>query len=184
MNNSVERFTTASHRKKCNLLAELEEIKLSSSEREDALEMFEYDVVVSGLDPISQKIAAEKFVKFMSDWMRSAQLCIDKMRLHLATAKQKFKKICVYLEQKKELGENIRTVDFEKIIIENQHFVKKIELKNLNLVELKKMSGNSILFFLFIIYSFYNFFFLYYFLFLFMLSKFLFNVQTLILRAG
>lgn len=81
----------------------------------------------------------------MNDWLRSAQLAVDKMRLRYSTSKIQLQKLSKLLVHKQELGENIHEVDFEKITIENQHFQKKIEQKNNHLIELKRMNGNIII---------------------------------------
>lgn len=77
----------------------------------------------------------------MHDWLKNQQFLVEKMRLRLATTKDKFNKTRVIHAQKEEEGESIREVDFEKIIIENQTYIEQVEQKNIHLVELKKMTG-------------------------------------------
>lgn len=143
MQNQLELFFKRSHAKKCRLKAELEEIGIRSGETIDATAAFEQIVVIEGLDPISQKITAERFTKYMNDWLKSAQFTIDKMRLRCSTLKSRLFKLSTLLVQKAELGENIHEVDFEKITIENERFQIKIEQKNNHLIEIKRMLGNA-----------------------------------------
>lgn len=77
----------------------------------------------------------------MIEWLKSQQYIVEKMRLRLATTKDKHNKTRVILAQKEEIGESIREVDFEKIIIENQTYAEQVEQKNIHLIELKKMAG-------------------------------------------
>lgn len=79
----------------------------------------------------------------MQGWLKNAQFIVEKMRLRLSTAKDKYNKTRLNLAQKEELGETIREADFQKIIIENQKYIEKIEQKNIHLLELKKITGSA-----------------------------------------
>lgn len=65
------------------------------------------------------------------------------MRLRVGTVVSRAAKLSSLLVQKRELGENVHEVDFEKITIENERLAEKIEQKNTHLIELKKMTGNA-----------------------------------------
>lgn len=79
----------------------------------------------------------------MHDWLKNEQFLVEKMRLRLATTKDKHNKTRIILAQKEEVGETLRVVDFEKIIIENQTYIEQVEQKNVHLIELKKMAGRA-----------------------------------------
>lgn len=77
----------------------------------------------------------------MEEWLRSANFTLEKLRLRTTTYYSQFYKLSNQLSQKEELGETLHAVDFEQLQIENQHFLKKIEEKNVHLLEQKKMNG-------------------------------------------
>lgn len=79
----------------------------------------------------------------MEDWLKSATLNIEKLRLRTASLKVHYKKVSQTLIQRQELGENVHAVDFDQLEIENKHFLQKIEQKNLHSIELKKMNGGA-----------------------------------------
>lgn len=60
---ALDKFVKLSHRAKCNLKAELEEFNTREIELNEAREMFENVVVVEGVDKITQRIPAEKFIR-------------------------------------------------------------------------------------------------------------------------
>ncbi|XP_012276395.1 coiled-coil domain-containing protein 113 isoform X1 [Orussus abietinus] len=127
-------------KKRANLAAEIEEVKLRIMETTDAA--LELDQVVKkGLDPISGKIPAEKFIRYMEDWLKTADSIVEKLRLKSSTLKSQIKKAKQQLQQREETGETLRAIDFEQLAIENQDYVRKIEEKNHYLLEMKKISG-------------------------------------------
>ncbi|KAF2879559.1 hypothetical protein ILUMI_26608 [Ignelater luminosus] len=140
---ALEKFIKRSHRIKCNLKAELEEIGIRESEVTEARDIFEQKIVIEGVDSLTQRIPAEKFLRYMEEWLRSAESTIEKMRLRTSTLKSMFTKLSNQLIQKEELGEAIDAVDFDQLRIENQHLAEKIEQKNTHLLELKRMNGTA-----------------------------------------
>ncbi|KAL1516677.1 hypothetical protein ABEB36_000558 [Hypothenemus hampei] len=140
---SMEKFLKKCHVIKRNLKSELQEFAIRESEIKDATDIFQYSVVTQGVDKLTQRIPAEKFIRYMDEWLKSAQLQIEKLRLRIATLKVQYKKVSQQLIQRRKLGENVHAVDFDQVEIENKHFVEKIEQKNLHLIELKKMNGGA-----------------------------------------
>lgn len=139
----LEVFLRKSHRTKRNLKAELEEFSIREKDIKESIDSFEFNILVQGVDPLTQRIPAEKFVRWMEEWLKSAQLNIEKLRLRTASLKIQYKKVSAILLQRQELGENVHAVDFDQLEIENKHFAEKIELKNIQLIDLKKMSGGA-----------------------------------------
>ncbi|XP_050302032.1 coiled-coil domain-containing protein 113 [Anthonomus grandis grandis] len=139
----LEAFMKKCHIIKRNLKAELEEFSIREAEIKEATDIFEFNVVTQGLDKLTQRIPAEKFIRYMEEWLKSAQLQIEKLRLRIATLKVQYKKVSQQLIQRQELGENVHAVDFDQLEIENKHFIQKIEQKNIHLIELKKMNGGA-----------------------------------------
>ncbi|KAF7265289.1 hypothetical protein GWI33_021281 [Rhynchophorus ferrugineus] len=140
---NLETFLKKSHATKRNLKSEIDEFAIREAEIKEAIDIFEHNVVIQGVDKLTQRIPAEKFVRYMEEWLKSAQLQIEKLRLRLATLKVQYKKVSQQLIQRQELGENVHAVDFDQLQIENKHFLEKIEQKNVHLIELKKMNGGA-----------------------------------------
>lgn len=59
----LEKFIYKSKVSKASLKAQQEEITIHSAEIQEAQDIFQEDVIVGGTDPISQRIAAEKFIR-------------------------------------------------------------------------------------------------------------------------
>lgn len=141
LDKNLAKFIAKMKRKRYILKAELEELEIRHSEVNDWMKSFENIVVIEGLEELTGRIPAEKFVKYMHDWLKNQQFHVEKMRLRLATTKDKHNKTRIVFAQKEEIGETLRVVDFEKILIENQNYIEQVEQKNVHLVELKKMTG-------------------------------------------
>ncbi|KAG5867069.1 hypothetical protein JTB14_032281 [Gonioctena quinquepunctata] len=140
---SLEKFVKKSQRAKRNLKAEMEEFNIRESDITEARNIFEFSVCTQAVDPLTQRIPAEKFIKYMEDWLKSATLNIEKLRLRTASLRIQYKKISGILIQRQELRENVHAVDFDQLEIENKHFLEKIEQKHLHLIEMKRMNGGA-----------------------------------------
>lgn len=139
----LESFLKKSSRIRRKLKSELEEFFVRESDVKEARDIFEYNIVTHGVDKLTQRIPAEKFIRYMEDWLKSATLNLEKLRLRTASLKVHYKKVCQTLLQRQELGENVHAVDFDQLEIENKHFITKIDQKNTHLLELKKMNGGA-----------------------------------------
>lgn len=139
----LNKFYKDSHKKKCILKAELEEVGIELSETADDLNQFEQTVVIEGVDPLTQRIPAEKFIRYVQEWLKSSLAVIQKYRLRQSTLTAHLKKLKQTLKEKRELGESLHAVDFEKLQIENNHFLKEIDLRTLQLIDLKRMNGGA-----------------------------------------
>ncbi|KOC66367.1 Coiled-coil domain-containing protein 113 [Habropoda laboriosa] len=122
--------------------AEIEEIEIRINEAHETKEEFEEEVVVKGVDPITGKIPAERVTRFFEDWLRSANTIIERLRLKSATARTQIRKARRQLAQREELGESLHAVDFEKLNIENQDYVKMLEEKSVYVIDMKKIAGH------------------------------------------
>lgn len=140
---ALDRFIKRSHRAKCNLRAELEEFNIRDSEVKESMETFEQTIVVEGVEKLTQRIPAEKFLRYMEEWLRSAEFTLEKMRLRTSTLFSQYSKVSSQLVLKEEIGEMLHAVDFEQLQIKNQHALKKIEEKNVHLLELKRINGRA-----------------------------------------
>lgn len=140
---ALEKFIKRSHRTKCNLKAEIEEFNIRDSEIKESAETFEQTIVVEAVEKLTSRIPAEKFLRYMDEWLKSAEFTLEKLRLRTSTLFSQHGKLAQQLVLKEEIGEMLHAVDFEQLHIKNTHFLKKIDEKNTHLLELKRMCGRS-----------------------------------------
>ncbi|KAF5281805.1 hypothetical protein FQA39_LY05019 [Lamprigera yunnana] len=136
-------FIEISYRIKCNLKAKLEELRIRETEVSDCRDIFEQTIVIEGIDALTGRIPAEKFLRYMEEWLKNAETTIGKMRLKTSTLKSLLGKLSTQLVQKEELGEAVDAVDFEQLQIDNKHLAEAIEQKNNHLLELKRVNGTA-----------------------------------------
>ncbi|KAJ8704464.1 hypothetical protein PYW07_011652 [Mythimna separata] len=125
------------------LKAKLEEVGLKETDIAKATEMFRQEVLVEGWDKIAQRIPAEIWIRFMTEWVKSTDSQIGKLRLRTSTLNTQYSKLKGQIKIKTELSESLRPVDFEKLEIENGECLQIIEHKFQQLAELKKMTGDA-----------------------------------------
>nr|XP_012140378.1 PREDICTED: coiled-coil domain-containing protein 113-like [Megachile rotundata] len=142
MRKALEKVRETTTKKRTYLRAELEELEIRISETQEAKEEFEEDVVAEGVNRITGKIPAEKIVRFVEEWLRSANTIVERLRLRSATLRTQIKRAQQQLIQREELGESLHVVDFEKLTIENQDYVKMIEEKNRYVIDMKRIAGH------------------------------------------
>ncbi|XP_072377438.1 cilia- and flagella-associated protein 263 [Diabrotica undecimpunctata] len=140
---SLDNFVKKSLRLKRNIMSDLQEFKMRETDIIDTRNVFEHIVVTQGFDKLTQRIPAEKWIRFMDDWLKNAALAMEKLRLRTASLKLQYKKVSATLIQRQELGENVHAVDFDQLEIENKHLLQKIDQKQIHLIELKRMNGGA-----------------------------------------
>ncbi|CAL7950444.1 unnamed protein product [Xylocopa violacea] len=137
----LQRLEQYSRKRKTIMRAEIEEIEIRINEAQEAKAEFEKEVVTEGVDPITGKIPAERVIRFVEEWLRSANTIIERLRLRSATARMQIAKAGRQLVQREELGESLHAVDFEKLNIENQDYVKMLEEKSVYVIDMKRIAG-------------------------------------------
>ncbi|KAL6263363.1 hypothetical protein P5V15_006158 [Pogonomyrmex californicus] len=138
---TLEKFEQMSIKKKIYLQAQIEENQISIDETCKTKKEFEENVVQKGIDSITGKIPAEKFIRFIEEWLKVVDMIMEQIRLKIATIKSEIRKVKLQLKQRKELGETLRAIDFEQLSIENQICIRKIDEKNQYLLEMKRIAG-------------------------------------------
>nr|RLU20036.1 hypothetical protein DMN91_006642 [Ooceraea biroi] len=128
-------------KKKIYLRAQMEESEISIRETCRAREEFEENVVQKGVDGITGKIPAEKFTRFIEEWLKVLDIIMERIRLKIITLKSQIQKVNLQLKHRKEFGEALRAIDFEQLNIENQDCIRRIEEKNQYLLEMKRITG-------------------------------------------
>ncbi|XP_071868021.1 cilia- and flagella-associated protein 263-like [Bombus fervidus] len=141
MKRKLEQMQVFVQKKKATMRAKIEEIEIRISEAHESTAEFESEVVVEGVDSITGKIPAERVIRFIEEWLRSANTILERLRLKSATLRMQIRKARQQLAQRKELGELLHAVDFEKLSIENQDYAKMLEEKNLYVIDMKRIAG-------------------------------------------
>ncbi|XP_033346334.1 uncharacterized protein LOC117231740 [Bombus vosnesenskii] len=142
MKRKLEQMQVFVRKKKATMRAKIEEIEIRISEAHESMAEFESEVVVEGVDSITGKIPAERVIRFIEEWLRSANTILERLRLKSATLRMLIRKARQQLAQRKELGELLHAVDFEKLSIENQDYAKMLEEKNLYVIDMKRIAGD------------------------------------------
>ncbi|EFN79408.1 Coiled-coil domain-containing protein 113 [Harpegnathos saltator] len=129
-------------KRKMYLQAQIKENEISIRETSEMRERFEKDVVEKGVDSITGKIPAEKFVRFVEECLKAADTIMERIRMKTMTTKIQKRKAKQQLKHRQELGEALRAVDFEQLNIENQDCIRKIDEKTQHMLEMKKIAGS------------------------------------------
>ncbi|XP_024888205.1 coiled-coil domain-containing protein 113-like [Temnothorax curvispinosus] len=138
----LEKFEQTSTKKKIYLRARMEESQISTRETCRTREEFEENVVQKGIDSITGKIPAEKFIRFVEERLKVVDIMVEQIRLKMTTIKCQIRKVKLQLKQRKELGEALRAIDFEQLNIENEVCIRKIDEKTQYLLEMKRIVGH------------------------------------------
>ncbi|XP_066589267.1 cilia- and flagella-associated protein 263 [Prorops nasuta] len=137
MEKQLQVLTENINAKKAVLEARKDEIEIRAKETFSAIDEFEKKLIQKGFDQLTGKVPAEKFLKFVNDRIKSTDIMIEQLKLRTVTVKSKIKKTQYHLLQKELLGEDLRPVDFQVFLVENQHFAKEHELKNKHFLRAK-----------------------------------------------
>lgn len=129
---------------KCrDLIAEIEELRLTNDELIETRRGFKDFVLEKGVNPVTKKIPSERLIKFFDTWTKNGNAMVQKMRLQTATMKlsqrNKLKKLAV----KAELSGILRPVDFQQLEIEKRELQQQIRDKTVHLMALKRTTGNA-----------------------------------------
>ncbi|XP_020279577.1 coiled-coil domain-containing protein 113-like [Pseudomyrmex gracilis] len=136
---TLEELWTKKH---IRLQAQIEEKEISIDEINSFKEEFEENIVKKGIDSITGKIPAEKFIRFIEESLKEIDITIERLRLKTATVKTQIRKVKLQLQHRKQMGEALRAIDFEQLNIENQVCIRQIDEKFQCLLQMKKVAGN------------------------------------------
>lgn len=106
---------------------------------------FEIQINVNGRDPITHKIKSEVFAKFVNNYLNEEKLLIDSTRLKVTILEKSYLHKRNIYDGKVELSGILRPIDFEKLTIQKKTFQSQLEVKNIQLIELKQLTGRSAL---------------------------------------
>ncbi|XP_073964921.1 cilia- and flagella-associated protein 263-like [Choristoneura fumiferana] len=143
LGNTLEKARKKAAKQHALLKAQLVEIGVRVTDIEKASEAFNQEVIIAGWDKIAQRIPAEIWIRYMTEWMKTSDSQIGKLRLRTSTLNTQYSKLKGQIKVKAELSEQLRPVDFEKLKIENSEAMQIIDKKFQQLGELKKMTGDA-----------------------------------------
>ncbi|XP_046843350.1 coiled-coil domain-containing protein 113-like isoform X2 [Xenia sp. Carnegie-2017] len=138
----MEKLRDSSEKILDNYKAIMEEADLQTAEMKKSCYEFNRDIVQGSVNLRTNKIIAEKVVRYFEDKIRNRDTLIEKLRLKNSTFRVQKKKLQMQLKQKEEMGEVLHEVDFNQLKIENQQYLEKIDDRNKDLLRLKLMAGN------------------------------------------
>ncbi|XP_005090523.1 coiled-coil domain-containing protein 113 [Aplysia californica] len=122
----------------------MEETDMRLSEMKKESYEFERDILKGSVNHRTNKVIAEKCLRYFDDKLKARDTLIEKLRLKNSTLKVQKKKLMLQLKQKEEMGEVLHEVDFNQLKIENQQYLEKIDERNQDLLRLKFMSTNTL----------------------------------------
>lgn len=138
----IERLKDESERILDNYKAIMEEADIQTAETKKSYYEFNRDIVQGSVNARTNKVVAEKVVRYFEDKIRGRDTLVEKLRLKNSTFRVQKKKLHMQLKQKEEMGEVLHEVDFNQLKIENQQYLEKIDDRNKDLLRLKLMAGN------------------------------------------
>lgn len=127
--------------KEIELETSIEEICISKAEITELTNTFDDVVMIKGINPVTLRVPAETFSKFLQNNIKRNSTLIDKMRLRSSSMKQNLMTIRKKLNLKEQLSGILRPIDFEMLQIEKYQFTKTLEEKNQHFVGLKQVNG-------------------------------------------
>nr|CAD7405960.1 unnamed protein product [Timema poppensis] len=121
------------------LQAQIESHREGLEEVHDTVGHFEGSVVKT--QHSKDKVTAEKFIKFMDDWLKAANSAMEKLRLRTSSLRQQYQNIRQRMAYRSEMGESLTLIDIEQIEIANIECVTKLSQKNNQLLQLRGIAG-------------------------------------------
>lgn len=128
-----------------DLTASIQEWAMSNAEAIQSKDAFQKFTAAHLLDQINSRIPAEKFIRYINDWLKNGMALVGKIRLRLTALKQQYHSQKIILSKKADLSVILRPIDFEQLQIERSDFKKEIDEKNNHLMALKKVTGRAAL---------------------------------------
>lgn len=140
--NETERTEAESKKRARTLTAEIEALRLSNDEVNETRHEFKDFVFVNGVNPLTNKVPAERFTQFFAKWKKNGNGMLEKMRLQTATMQQEYIAQRRSLASKAELSCILRPVDFEQLKIDTKLYQRELNAKNREIYSKKRASGN------------------------------------------
>lgn len=138
---NINRVIKASDQKIFQMSCKMKEIQTSQNEITQKLSQFQKEIIQDGIDPITGRIPAETFLKFIRAKIKQDNTLSDKLRLRSASLRQSARTIQAKLASKNQLVGILRPVDFEQMMIDKTELTKNVKEKESQFYGLKKVNG-------------------------------------------
>ncbi|XP_046403396.1 uncharacterized protein LOC124168994 isoform X2 [Ischnura elegans] len=123
------------------IIAAKEEATFMLNLAKEALGKLENGFENDWLDPITGRVPAERFIRFIKEQIHIAEGTLDQCRLKTSTLKIQYKHAKEQLHDKEELGETLFPIDFDLLVIDISQMSENLQKKNQYLLDLKKILG-------------------------------------------
>jgi len=104
---------------------------------------FKRDVLVGGINPRTGKIMAEKVTRYYEEKQKQKDGLLEKLKLKNRALRSQNNKLLKQLQQREDMGEVLKEIDFAQLKIENKQYSITIDEKNNDLIRLKLTTGNA-----------------------------------------
>ncbi|XP_033208268.1 coiled-coil domain-containing protein 113-like isoform X2 [Belonocnema kinseyi] len=128
-------------RKRANLTARLEEAEIRILETAEIKKEFQEKFVKSATNNLTEKISADKFIRYIEGRLKVSDNMIHKLRLKTSELKTQIKKKKEQLDARREISEALRPIEFEQLAIENEIYERQIQERTKHFLEMKKEFG-------------------------------------------
>jgi len=129
-------------------LVDTVETGLEALEEQDAeirKELFEFKRAFVAGNGQTPGLSQTKTMRHFEDRLRAKEQHVDKLEVKNGVLRRKIQQSDHLISQKEGIGENLSTIDFDHLQIENQELLEKIESRNTELLALKQATGKTTL---------------------------------------
>jgi hypothetical protein len=106
-------------------------------------DIFDFKRLYAGRD--AGNLTSQKLIRHFEDRLRVKEQSIEKLEIKNTVLKRKIAQQDAIVKQKEGMGDNLSTIDFDHLQIENQELLEKIESRNTELLALKQATGKTTL---------------------------------------
>eukprot|EP01050_Picozoa_sp_SAG11_P018906 SAG11_NODE_2930_length_2830_cov_3.756866_1_plen_346_part_00 len=140
----IERTKDESEKLQDRLRAVMEECDMRIAQVTKDLFEFRREVIIGGENPRTNKVVAEKVVRYFEEKLRSKESTIEKLKLKNTALKNQIQKLDKQLGEKEDMGDVLHVIDFDQLKIENQQYIEKIKERNKELAMLKQTASKTV----------------------------------------
>lgn len=142
---NLKRITNKKEKDATKQLAELknetQELQTTVTELLERMDQFDHDVMVTGIDPITNRVPAEMFTKFLETEIKNDTKLVAKLRLRSSSMKQHLVTIKKQLAQKEQMSSILRPIDYEQMKIEKTRLTDELSRKNKAFYGIRQVNG-------------------------------------------
>jgi Domain of unknown function (DUF4201) len=144
MTQTIRDLKAAVNARQTSATARIDEQKLVAHELHLTLSAFEDFVMQRGVDPITGKVPAERFVKFINGWIRDGNKYVDRLRIRWALLRHAYGHQWYLAKSRKELGKGLKPVDYDELEFKQKESTAELEKVTAHFLGLRESSGKII----------------------------------------